>query len=167
MSSVSTRRLTGVVSFPLFCAALLSAGSVAAQEDLLVGSWECSADYEEEGASMSTELTETFRADHTMHVDGEVKVDVDTEDFKLKTSFSIKVSGTWRLEPMVLWEKWSNYEFELTSKRPSPMEETLVQQLSQSLQPEDEESDSRIVSLTATRMQLDDDGPVYCERLKD
>jgi hypothetical protein len=167
MSSVSTSRLTAFVGFSVFCTALLSAGRVAAQEDLLIGSWACSAGYEEEGGSMSTEFTETFRADHTMHVDGEVKVDVDTEDFKVKTSFSIEISGTWRLEPMVLWEKWSNYEFELTSKRPSPMEETLVQQLSQSLQPEDEESDTKIVSLTATRMQLDDDGPVYCERLKD
>jgi hypothetical protein len=155
------------VGLPLSCAAVLAAGPVAAQEDLLIGSWECTADYKDEGASMSTELTEIFHADHTLQVDGEVKVDVDTEDFKIKTSFSINVSGTWRLESMVLWEKWSEYEFELTSKRPSPMEQTLVQQLSRSLQPEDEESDSRIVSLTARRMELDDDGPVLCERLKD
>lgn len=141
------------------------AASAAAQQEQLVGSWDCSFNFSEDEMSMSAEYEHSFTANGESTLDGVVRIRVPALEFD--DSFSLKRTARWRLADMVLFERTLDVEIESTSASPSPISQLMAQQLQGMFADgaSDEEDSSPIKALTATTLEFDEEGDtISCKR---
>jgi hypothetical protein len=151
----------------MFGAAILTVGLMAtakAQSDALVGTWNCSFSVEESGSSMTTTYERIFRDDGSYAIDGSMTVAIAQLDIDL--ALTIDAAGKWRVDGSRLLETLDSIEVASESENPNQIEQMIVGQMRASMGEIDseKEEESTIVSVTATTLELDDDGLHSCQK---
>jgi hypothetical protein len=160
---MNTSPRTAALLLSAVTASSLLAGGAAAQEDEITGNWNCSLEAGEQGMSMSASFDREFKRDGTSTLDGSMSVEMPAANIDI--TLAIVGTGTWRAEMMKLIETMTEVEVTSESENPGPMETMIAQQMQASFAQANQEQTTDIKSLTATTMELDDDGLVTCERI--
>lgn len=151
----------GRLVFSATAMAGLLIATASAQEDEVVGTWNCSFSVEDaaSGAAMSGDFVQTYGADGNYARTGEIHVMIAA--FEVDLDISIEESGAWRMvDSMVLGETMSEIVFSSDEEAPSETEQMLLQQMEAEAAATVAEETYQITALTATTMDLNDGGEV-------
>ena len=160
---MKTSQLNRRVSLGLAIPAFALMSTALAQEDEIVGTWNCSMSAEQEGMTMSMEFERIFEADGTTEIDG--KMSISAPQASLEASMLIVANGTWSAESMVLTEKMTDGTVKSASETPSQLEQMFVAQMQAEFSENAQEEQTTITALTETTMELESGGmPLKCER---
>jgi hypothetical protein len=150
------RTCIGVVAGAAIGVSLI--GTAPAQDGNLIGTWNCAGGAEdaETGMSMNLEFEQTFTGNGTYERTAEVRIAAPV--MQLDLTIVIDESGTWRRDGMDLAETPTAIEISSNKAMPSQIEAFMLQQMSAEVEQElNNETVTRITSLTATTMTVDQD----------
>jgi hypothetical protein len=135
-------------------------GTAFAQEDDLVGTWDCGLEYTDQsvGAAITADFDMTYDADGTYTRAG--KMDISIAAFQVDISIVMDEAGNWRLvDSTALGETPTSLTFSSADEMPSEMEQMIFQQMQAEADASlDQEETTDITSLTSTSMVLASEG---------
>jgi hypothetical protein len=153
---MNMNRITRTLASSVAVAGCLIA-SAEAQDDNLVGTWECSmsTDDPQTGMSLNVDFVMTYDSDGSYEREGQMKI--MQAEMEIDTTIEMKEDGTWSLDGLSLTESRSSLEFSSQEEEPSQIEQMILQGMEAAAGAATEET-IELTSLTATTLQFDEDG---------
>lgn len=134
---------------------LVVTGVAAADEEQLVGRWNCDLTFEDAdfGAAMTGTFAQSYRQDGTYERAGKMRIVVAA--FDVDAAFAVAESGDWRSDGKVITELRSKLEF--TADDPSPAAQLVIQQMQAEADAENVAEESvDITKLTTNELEFED-----------
>jgi hypothetical protein len=155
----TSKRVSGHFSSGLAIMGCL-VGTAFAQEDDLVGTWDCGLEYMDPsvGAAITADFDMTYDADGTYTRAG--RMDIAIAAFQVDISIVMDEAGKWRLvDSTALAETPTSLTFSAEDEMPTEMEQMIFQQMQAEANASlEQEETTDITSLTSTSMVLASEG---------